>query len=58
MFKTDVEAADAFIKKYQLLKSIESSPQMPTGYPGMMIIALLQPLWFFIMNKKLKKLAK
>ena len=45
-------------KKYQLLKSIESSPQMPTGYPGMMIIALLQPLWFFIMNKKLKELAK
>ena len=43
-------------KKYQLLKSIESSPQMPTGYPGMMLIALLQPLWFFIMNKKLKKL--
>ena len=35
------------VKKYQLLKSIESSPQMPTGYPGMMLIALLQPLWFF-----------
>tara|TARA_B100001059_G_scaffold220101_1_gene241775 strand:+ start:115 stop:531 length:417 start_codon:yes stop_codon:yes gene_type:complete len=45
-------------KKYQLLKSIKSSPQMPTGYPGMMLIALFQPLWFYIMNKKLKELGE
>ena len=41
-------------KKYQVLKSHEKSPQMPTGYPGMMLLALAQPLWFWVMNKKLK----
>jgi len=40
-------------KKYQLLESLEESPQMPTGYPGMMLLALFQPAWFAIMNKKL-----
>jgi len=42
-------------KKYQVLKSHEKSPQMPTGYPGMMLLAILQPLWFLVMNKKLKE---
>jgi len=41
-------------KKYQILKSHEHSPQMPTGYPGMMLLALAQPLWFWIMNKRLQ----
>lgn len=41
-------------KKYQILKSHEKSPQMPTGYPGMMLLAIAQPLWFWVMNKKLK----
>ncbi len=43
-------------KKYAVLKSLPESPQMPTGYPGMMVLALFQPLWFILMNKKLKKL--
>ncbi len=42
-------------KKYQVLKSLSTSPQMPTGYPGMMILALFQPLWFLVMNKKLEQ---
>lgn len=42
-------------KKYQLLRSVESSPQMPTGYPGMVLLSLLQPLWFYVMNKKLNR---
>ena len=40
-------------KKYQVLDSLPDSPQMPTGYPGMMVLALLQPLWFSVMNRKL-----
>lgn len=40
-------------KHYQLLKSVPESPQMPTGYPGMVILALIPPLWFSVMNKKL-----
>lgn len=43
-------------KHYQLLKSLPESPQMPTGYPGMMILSLFPPLWFSLMNKKLQKL--
>ena len=42
-------------KSYQLLDSYEDSPQMFTGYPGMMILALFPPLWFAVMNKKLPK---
>jgi alkane 1-monooxygenase len=40
-------------RKYQILRHHEQAPQLPTGYPGMMIIALIPPLWFRIMNKKL-----
>lgn len=42
-------------KKYQLLDSQPESPQMPTGYPGMMLLALIPPLWFSIMNKRIGK---
>ena len=45
-------------KKYAVLKSLPESPQMPTGYPGMMVLALFQPFWFLLMNKKLKTLQK
>ena len=44
-------------KPYQLLDSFESSPQMPTGYPGMMLLSLIPPLWFWVMNKQLARLA-
>jgi alkane 1-monooxygenase len=42
-------------RKYQVLRHFESSPQMPFGYPGMMVIAMLPPLWFWIMNPLVKK---
>ncbi|MHB1148726.1 MAG: hypothetical protein ACYC01_14170 [Lutibacter sp.] len=29
------------------------SPQMLTGYPGMMLLALFPPLWFNVMPKQL-----
>ncbi len=40
------------IKKYQLLDCHEDSPQMPFGYPTSMVMALIPPLWFRIMNKR------
>lgn len=43
--------------KYQVLKSVPTSPQMPTGYPGMLVLAFFQPFWFLVMNKKLAQLA-
>tara|TARA_R110002072_G_scaffold145129_11_gene291394 strand:- start:4131 stop:5168 length:1038 start_codon:yes stop_codon:yes gene_type:complete len=43
-------------KHYQILKSLPESPQMPTGYPGMMLLSLFPPLWFGLMHKKIQKL--
>jgi alkane 1-monooxygenase len=45
-------------RKYQLLRHHDDSPQMPTGYPGMMILSLLPPVWFYIMNRRIKALQK
>jgi alkane 1-monooxygenase len=43
-------------RKYQILRHIDESPQMPTGYPGMMLMATLPPLWFAVMNPRIRKL--
>lgn len=40
-------------KKYQLLEYHEISPQMPYGYPTSMVLSLIPPLWFNIMNKRI-----
>ncbi len=42
-------------RKYQLLRHFDDSPQMPTGYPGMMMLALIPPAWLYVMNRKIKK---
>lgn len=42
-------------RKYQLLRHHEESPQMPTGYPGMMLLALIPPLWFLVMHREIEK---
>ncbi len=43
-------------RKYQILQHHDNAPQLPTGYPGSMLLALVPPLWFGIMNKKIKAL--
>ena len=43
-------------RKYQVLRHHDASPQMPTGYPGMMILSLFPPAWFYVMNRRIKKL--
>lgn len=43
-------------RKYQLLRHFDESPQMPTGYPGMMLLALIPPLWFQVMNPRVDAL--
>ena len=40
-------------KRYQILNHYDESPQLPFGYPTMIIIALIPPLWFALMNKRL-----
>jgi alkane 1-monooxygenase len=45
-------------RKYQVLRYHDNSPQMPTGYPGMMLLASIPPLWFRMMNKRIKEMKK
>jgi len=33
----------------------QESPQSPYGYPTMMLIALLPPLWFRFVNKRVPR---
>jgi alkane 1-monooxygenase len=42
-------------RKYQILRSFDNAPQMPTGYPGMILLSLVPPLWFKVMNNQMKK---
>jgi alkane 1-monooxygenase len=42
-------------RKYQILRHFDNSPQMPTGYPGMMVLAFFPPLWFNVMHKQIAK---
>jgi alkane 1-monooxygenase len=42
-------------KKYQSLESHDIAPQMPTGYPGMILLGLIPHLWFRVMDKRIPK---
>jgi alkane 1-monooxygenase len=33
------------IRRYQALRHVDEAPQLPTGYAGMILLALLPPLW-------------
>lgn len=37
-------------RKYQILRSIKNSPDLPWGYPGSMLMSLIPPLWFRKVN--------
>jgi alkane 1-monooxygenase len=43
------------IKRYQVLNHYDESPQLPFGYPTMVLLAAVPPLWFACMNKRLEK---
>lgn len=45
-------------RKYQILRHHDHSPQMPTGYPGMMVMALLPPVWFSLMHPRIASLTQ
>jgi alkane 1-monooxygenase len=42
-------------KRYQVLNHYDESPQLPFGYPTMIILAMVPPVWFGMMNKRLEK---
>ena len=42
-------------KKYQILENKKESPQLPFGYPTSILLSLVPPLWFWIMNSRIPK---
>lgn len=42
-------------RKYQVLRHMDESPQLPYGYPASMIIALVPPMWFKLMDREVEK---
>ena len=40
-------------KKYQILENKDESPQLPYGYTTSMVLAMVPPLWFRIMNRRI-----
>lgn len=40
-------------RKYQVLRHFEGVPELPTGYPGMILLSLVPPLWFRVMHPTL-----
>jgi alkane 1-monooxygenase len=41
------------LRRYQSLRHFEEAPQLPTGYAGMIVAALVPPLWRRIMDRRL-----
>lgn len=41
-------------RPYQVLRHFDESPQLPSGYPVMILMSLVPPLWFHTMNKRLE----
>lgn len=42
-------------RKYQVLRHFDASPQLPLGYPASILASLVPPLWFGMMNRKVKQ---
>jgi alkane 1-monooxygenase len=40
------------LRRYQVLRSFDASPTLPTGYAGMIVLALLPPLWRRVMDHR------
>ncbi|MGH6645607.1 alkane 1-monooxygenase [Aquabacterium sp.] len=39
-------------RHYQSLRHFDHSPQLPSGYAGMIVLAYIPPLWYAVMNKR------
>ena len=46
------------LRPYQVLRHFDNVPQMPFGYPTMVLMAAVPPLWFKVMNPLVLKARK
>lgn len=42
-------------RKYQILRHMDESPQLPLGYPASLLLALVPPAWFAVMDPRVEK---
>lgn len=42
-------------RSYQALRHFDESPQLPSGYASMILLAYLPPLWFRVMNPRVAR---
>ena len=40
------------MRRYQALRHFEESPQLPSGYASMLLLAYMPPLWRWVMDKR------
>src|SRR5436305_8919605 len=40
-------------RRFQALRHVDEAPQLPTGYAGMILLALVPPLWRRVMDPRL-----
>jgi len=40
-------------RPYEALRSVPQAPQLPAGYPTMVLLALVPPLWYAVMHPRL-----
>jgi alkane 1-monooxygenase len=40
------------IRRYQALRHVEEAPQLPTGYAGMIVLAMIPPVWRAVMDHR------
>ncbi len=43
-------------RKYQILRHFEEAPQLPAGYPVMVLCALVPPVWFKVMHQHMDRI--
>jgi alkane 1-monooxygenase len=44
-------------RPFEALRSMPQAPQLPAGYPTMLLVALVPPLWFRVMHPRLPQAA-
>lgn len=42
-------------RKYQILRHFDESPQLPHGYPATLLLAFLPPVWFRVMDGRVRQ---
>ena len=42
-------------RRYQALRSFDEAPVLPTGYAGMIVLALVPPLWRRVMDRRVRE---